>query len=86
MYKSDLLMYSRFTRTLAPGEDYRFLRGAPGVTTLKVPSTNDQPSPSFPKAIPLSEGPGLLTCASDQPFVTFGRTKAISFVTEGLGP
>ena len=52
---------------------------------MKVPSTSDQPSPSFPKLIPLLEGPGLRTCASEQPFVTFGRTKAISFVTEGLG-
>ena len=53
MYKPDLLTYSRFTRTLAPSEGFRFLRGAPGVTALKVPSTSDQPSPSFPKAIPL---------------------------------
>ena len=86
MYKPDLLTYSHFTRTLAPSEGHHFLRGAPGVTALKVPSTSDQPSPSFSKAIPLPEGPGLRTCASEQPFVTFGRTKAISFVTEGLGP
>ena len=85
MYKSDLLTYSRFTRTLAPIEDLRFLRGAPGVTALKVPSTSDQLSPSFPKAISLSEGPGLRTCASEQPFVTFGQPKVISFVTEGPG-
>ena len=52
---------------------------------MKVPSTSDQPSPSFPKLIPLPEGPGLRTCASKQPFVTFGRTKATSFVTEGIG-
>ena len=52
---------------------------------MKVPSTSDQPSPSFPKLIPLPEGPGLRTCASEQPFVTFGRTKVISFVAEGIG-
>ena len=52
---------------------------------MKVPSTGNQLSPSFPKLIPLPEGPGLRTCASEQPFVTFGRTKAISFVTEGIG-
>ena len=86
MYKPDLLTYSRFTRTLEPGEGLRFLRGAPGVTALKVPSTSDQPSPSFLKAIHLPEGPSLRTCAFELPFVTFGRTKAISFVTEGLGP
>ena len=79
MYKPDFLMYSRFTRTLAPSEGLRFLRGAPGVATLKVPSISDQPSPSFAKAIPLPEGPSLRTCASEQPFVTFGRTKVISF-------
>ena len=85
MYKPDLLTYSRFTRTLEPGEGLRFLREAPGVTALKVPSTSDQPSPSAPKAILLPEGPGLRACASGQPFITFGRTKTISFVTEGLG-
>ena len=84
MYKSDLT-YSRFTRMPAPGEGSHFLWGAPGITAMKVPSTSDQPSPSFPKLIPLPEGPGLRTCASEQPFVTFGRTKAISFVTEGIG-
>ena len=78
MYKPDLLTYSRFTRMLAPTEGFRFLRGAPGVIALKVPSTSDQPSPSFPKAIPLPEGPGLQTRASEQPFV-------ISFATEGVG-
>ena len=52
---------------------------------MKVPSTSSQPSHSFPKLIPLPEGPDLRTCASEQPFVTFGRTKAISFVTEGIG-
>ena len=72
-------MYSRFTRTLALSEGLRFLRGAPGVTALKVPSTSDQPSPSFPKAIPLPEGPGLRTCASEQPFVTFGQPKVLVF-------
>ena len=66
VYKPDLLTYSRFTRTPAPGEGFRFLRGAP-------------------KAIPVPEGPGLRTCSSEQPFVTFGRTKAIPFVTEGFG-
>ena len=66
MYKTDLLTYSRFTHTPAPGEGFRFLLGAP-------------------KAILVPEGPGLRTCASEQPFVTFGRTKATSFVTEGLG-
>ena len=66
MYKFDLLTYSRFTRTPAPGEGFRFLRGAP-------------------KAIPLPKGPGLRTCASEQPFATSGRTKTISFVTEGIG-
>ena len=86
VYKLDLLTYSRFTRTLAPGEGFRFLRGAPEVTALKVPSTSDQPSPSFPKAIPLPEGPGFQTRASEQPFVTFGQPKVISFATEGLGP
>ena len=85
VYKSDLLTYSRFTRMPAPGEGSHFLRGAPGVTVMKVQSTSDQPSPSFPKSIPLPEGHGLRTCASEQPFVTFGRTKAISFATEGIG-
>ena len=85
MYKPDLLTYSRFTRTLAPSEGLRFLRGAPGVTALKVPSTGDQPSPSFPKTIPLPEDPGLRTCASEQPLVTFGQPKVMSFVTEGPG-
>ena len=85
VYNSDLLTYSRFIRTLAPNECLRFLRGAPRVTALKVLSTRDQPSPSFPKAIPLPEGPGLQTRASEQPFVTFGQPKVISFVTEGPG-
>ena len=53
MYKPDLLTYSRFTRTLTPDEDLRFLRGTSGVTALKVLSSSDQLSPSFPKAIPL---------------------------------
>ena len=52
---------------------------------MKVPSTSDHPSPSFPKLIPLPEGPGLRTGASEQPFVTFGRTKALSFIAEGFG-
>ena len=38
-----------------------------------------------PKVIPLPEGPGLRTCASEQPFITFGQTKVIPLVTEGLG-
>ena len=53
MYKSDLLTYSCFTRTPTPDEGLRVLRGASEVTALKVPSSSDQPSPSFPKAIPL---------------------------------
>ncbi|XP_039851231.1 G-type lectin S-receptor-like serine/threonine-protein kinase At2g19130 [Panicum virgatum] len=53
---------------------------------MKVPSTSNQPLPLFPKLIPLPEGPGIRTCVSEQPFVTFGRTKAISFVTEGPIP
>ena len=53
MYKSDLLTYSHFTRTLTPDEGLRVLRGTSEVTTLKVLSLSDQPSPSFPKAIPL---------------------------------
>ena len=52
---------------------------------MKVPSTSNQPPPSFPKLIPSPEGPGLRTCASEQPFVTFCRTKPISFVAEGFG-
>ena len=52
---------------------------------MKVPSTSNQLSPSFPKFILLPEGPGLQTCASEQPFATSGWTKAISFVTEGIG-
>jgi len=52
---------------------------------MNVPSTSNQPSPSFPKLILVPEGLGLRTCASEQPFVTFGRMKAISFVTEGIG-
>ena len=51
---------------------------------MKVPSTSNQPPPSFPKLIPLPEGPGLRTCASEQPSVTFGRTKTISFAPEGV--
>ena len=85
MYKSDLLTYSRFTHMSTTDEDFHFLRGPPGVTAMKVPSTSSQPSHSFPKLIPLPEGPDLRTCASEQPFVTFGRTKAISFVTEDIG-
>ena len=53
MYKSDLLKYSRFTRKPTLDEGLRFLRGPSEVTVLKVPSSSDQPSPSFPKAIPL---------------------------------
>ena len=53
MYKSDLLTYSRFTRTLTTDEGLRVLRGTSEVTALKVPSSSDQSSPSFPKAIPL---------------------------------
>ena len=36
MYKSDLLTYSRFTRTLTPDEGLRVLRGTSEVTALKV--------------------------------------------------
>ena len=85
MYKSDLLTYSRFTHISTTDEGFHFLRGPPGVTAMKVPSTSNQPSPSFPKLIPLPEGPGLRTCASEQPSVTFGRTKTISFTPEGVG-
>ena len=53
MYKPDLLTYSRFTRTLTPDEGLRVLQDILEVTALKVPSSSDQPSPSFPKAIPL---------------------------------
>ena len=53
MYNSDLLTYSHFTRTLTPDEGLRVLRDTSEVTALKVPSSSDQPSPSFPKAIPL---------------------------------
>ena len=51
---------------------------------MKVPSTSNQPPPSFPKLIPLPEGPGLRTCASEQPSVTFSQTKTISFAPEGV--
>ena len=53
VYKSDLLTYSHFTRTLTPDEGLRVLRGTSEVTALKVPSSSDQASPSFPKAIHL---------------------------------
>ena len=96
MYKSDLLTYSRgvqirpshifmFTHISTTDEGSNNLRGPPGVRAMKVPPTSNQPSPSFPKLIPLPKGPGLRTCASERTFVTFGRTKAISFVTEGIG-
>ena len=52
---------------------------------MKVPSTSTRPPPSFPKLILLPEGPGLRTCAFEQPSVTFGRTKTISFAPEGVG-
>ena len=80
MYKSDLLTYSRFTHISITDEGFSNLRGPSGVRAMKVPSTSNQPPPSFPKLIPLPEGPGLRTCASEQSFVTFSRTKAISFV------
>ena len=54
MYKPDLLTYSRFTSTLTPDEGLRVLRGTSEVTALKVLSSSDQPSPSFPKAILLA--------------------------------
>ena len=54
MYKPDILTYSRFTRTLTPDEGLRVLRGTSEVTALKVPSSSDQTSHSFPKAIPLA--------------------------------
>ena len=53
MYKSDLLTYSCFTRMLTPDEGLRVLRDTSEVTALKVLFSSDQPSPSFPKAIPL---------------------------------
>ena len=85
MYKSDLLTWSRFTHISTADEGFDNLRGPSGIGAVKVPSTSNQPPPSFPKLIPLPEGPGLRTCASEQPFVTFGWTKAISFVAEGSG-
>ena len=85
MYKSDLLTCSCFTHISTADEGFDNLRVPSGVRAMKVPSTSNQPPPSFPKLIPRPEGPGLRTCASEQPFVTFGRTKAISFVTEDIG-
>ena len=85
MYKYDLLTCSCFTHISTADEGFDNLRGPSGVGAMKVPSTSNQPPPSFPKLIPLPEGPGLRTCASEQPFVTFGWTKAISFVAEASG-
>ena len=85
MYKSDLLTCSCFTLISTADEDFDNLRGPSGFGAMKVPSTSNQPPPSFPKLIPLPEGPGLRTCASEQPSITFGRTKTISFATEGVG-
>ena len=85
MYKSDLLTCSRFTHISTVDEGFDNLRGPSGVGAMKVSSTSNQPPPSFPKLIPLPEGPGLRTCASEQPSVTFGRTKTISFAPEGVG-
>ena len=84
MYKSDLLTCSCFTHISTADEGFDNLRGPSGVGAMKVPSTSNQPPPSFPKLIPLPEGPGLRTCASEQPSVTFGRTKTISFAPEGV--
>ena len=84
MYKSDLLTCSRFTHISTADEGFDNLRGPPGIGAVKVLSTSNQPPPSFPKLIPLPEGPGLRTCASEQPSVTFGRTKTISFAPEGV--
>ena len=70
--------YLQLTKVLTTFGD---LRGG----AMKVPSTSNQPPPSFPKLIPLPEGPGLRTCASEQPSVTFGRMKTIPFAPEGVG-
>jgi len=85
VYKSDLLTCSRFTHISTADEGFDNLRGPPGIGAVKVLSTINQPPPSFSKLIPLPEGLGLRTCASEQPFVTFDRKEAISFVAEGSG-
>ena len=85
MYKSDLLTCSYFTHISTSDEGFDNLRGPPGIGAVKVLSTINQPPPSFPKLIPLPEGLGLRTCASEQPFVTFDRKEAISFVAKGSG-
>ena len=85
VYKSDLLTCSCFTHISIADEGFDILRGPSGVGAMKVPSTSNQPPPSFPKLIPLPEGPGLRTCASEQPSVTFGRMKTIPFAPEGVG-
>ena len=54
MYKFDLLTYSCFTRMITPDEGLHVLQGTSEVTALKVLSSSDQLSPSFPKAIPLA--------------------------------
>ena len=85
VYKSDLLTCSHFTHISTADEGFDNLRGPPGIGAVKVLSTSNQPPPLFPKLIPLPEGPGLRTCASEQPSVTFGRMKTIPFAPEGVG-
>ena len=66
MYKSDLLTYSHFTRTLTPDEGLRFLRGYFGGHGLEG-SVFERSAVTFvPEGDPLGpEGPDLQACASE---------------------
>ena len=66
-------------------EGYNNLRVPPGVWAMKVPSTIDPPSSSFPVAGSFPEGLDLRVYASGWPFVTFGAAESGTLRTEGLG-
>ena len=84
MYKSDLLTYSRFTHMSSTDEGYNNLRVPPGVWVVKVPSTIDQPSSSFPVTGSFLEGLDLRVYTSGWPFVTFGAAEAVPFGPKAL--